>query len=51
MTKQTEEKIDKIVIGTIMVLLSPAILAFGLSAWFVVECLLDDDARYELGKK
>jgi hypothetical protein len=50
-SENAKEKVEGIVAGTVMVLLLPAILVFGVGAWFVCEHLLDDDGRYTLFKR
>lgn len=51
MTENTSDKLEVIVAGTIMVLLSPVILVVGIGSWFVVEYLLDEDDKYTLFRK
>jgi hypothetical protein len=49
--EKTKEKMEEIAAGTVMVLLSPAILAFAAGVYLVYGVFLDDDDRYTLFKK
>lgn len=51
MTEDTKNKLENIIVAVIMIPLLPYIITIGVSMSLAYDFILDDDDKYQLGKR